>query len=69
MIFAQIKENVIINTLVIEDINSLSLFKNDPKTGEPFDLILQIDATFPQPGIGWTFDGRIFIAPIESEVE
>lgn len=57
MVFAQIKDGVVKNTVVLEDASLASLFK------EGYDDILQIDATFPQPGIGWTFDGLKFKAP------
>lgn len=57
MVFAQIKDGVIQNTVVLTDISLIDLFK------EGYDDIFQIDATFPQPGIGWTFDGVRFIAP------
>lgn len=65
MIFAQIKDNVIINTIVLEDYSLLKYFKNDPITGEPFDWIAQVDATYPQPGVGWAFDGVKFNPPEE----
>lgn len=63
MVFAQVSNGVIINTLIINDYSLLSLFQND-KDGNPYDYILQVDATYPQPGIGWTFDGIAFSPPI-----
>lgn len=55
MVFAQIKDGIVQNTITINDISLLGLFQNDPN-GNPYDLILQVDNKTPQPGIGWTFD-------------
>lgn len=62
MIFAQIKNNIVQNTIVLKDDSLLPLFNNDPQ-GDPYDYVLQIDLQYPQPGIGWTFDGIKFFAP------
>ncbi len=63
MIFAQIKDQVIQNTIILDDENSVSLFQIDPLSGEVYDFILRIDSIYPQPGIGWSFDGIVFTAP------
>lgn len=63
MVFVQIKNQIIINSIVIDDISLINLFKNDPITGEPYDYVLQVDSIYPQPGIGWSFDGITFTAP------
>jgi hypothetical protein len=68
MIFAQIKDDKIVNTITIDSVNILPLFLNDPITNEPFDFVLQIDFVYPQPGIGWTFDRIRFIPPEVVEV-
>jgi hypothetical protein len=38
----------------------LNNFRIDPVSGNPFDYIIQIDYVYPQPGIGWGFDGTAF---------
>lgn len=55
MIYAQIRNNTIVNTLELEDSSLVSLFQND-SNGVPYDSVQQIDALSPQPGIGWIFD-------------
>ena len=64
MIFAQIKDQVIVNTILLNDYSLLSKFLYDPMTEEPYDEVLQVDTVYPQPGIGWTFDGIQFYPPI-----
>lgn len=63
MVFAQIKNGVVKNTLVLNDASLLNLFLCDPVTGVPYDSILQIDQIYPRPGIGWTFDQIVFASP------
>ena len=63
MIFAQMKDNIIINTIIINDLNIIDLFGSNPVTGEQYDDVLQINGTYPQPGIGWSFDGIQFYPP------
>lgn len=67
MIFAQLKDGVVVNTIIITDVSMLPFFQADPMTGDPYDILLQVDATYPQPGIGWTFDGITFSPPDTSE--
>lgn len=70
MIYAQIKNEIVVNTIILDDAALLPLFQNDPMTGEPYDLMLQIDMVYPRPGIGWIFNGLTFIAPPPSpEIE
>lgn len=57
MIFAQIKDGLIVNTIVLDSSNDLSLFTSG------FDYVLQIDQQYPRPGISWSFDGIQFIPP------
>lgn len=63
MIFSQIQDGVIVNTIVLNDIDDLPLFMGD------FDYVLQIDQLYPRPGIGWTFDGITFSPPEPSVSE
>lgn len=64
MMYAQIKDNVIKNVIVIEDISILDLFQSDPITQELFDSVIQIDYIQPRPGVGWTFDNIKFSPPV-----
>lgn len=57
MIYAQITDNVIQNTIVLDDSGLLSLFT------QGFDMCMRIDNLDPQPGIGWSYDGRNFNPP------
>jgi hypothetical protein len=54
MIYAQIKNNLITNTIQIDDITLLPLFT------VTCDACIQIDNITPQPGIGWSYDGSNF---------
>lgn len=64
MIFAQIYNGQIQNTIILNNISSVCLFQNDPITEIPYDFVIQIDGMYPRPGIGWQFDGISFSAPI-----
>lgn len=50
MIYAQIKDGKVKNTIVIDDVSLLHLFT------EGFDYCLKIDDVEPQPGVGWGYD-------------
>lgn len=63
MVFAQIKNGNVQNTIILDNANLLDLFSIDPITGDPYEYVIQVDLMYPRPGIGWTFDGRIFSAP------
>ena len=63
MIYAQINNQKIVNTLELNDGSLLPLFANDPNTGIPYDAVIQIDIIFPQPGIGWSYINGIFYPP------
>src|SRR6202790_677328 len=67
MIFAQITNNIIVNTINLEDESNLNLFETNTATGQPYDSIVRIDLIYPQPGIGWTFDGITFTFPFIEE--
>jgi hypothetical protein len=62
MIYAQITNKIIINTIVLDDASLVSLFETD-QNGNPYDSVIQIDNIVPQPGIGWTFDNISWNAP------
>lgn len=68
MVFAQVKDNIIQNTIKLDDLTLLPLFQINPRTGEEYDMVIRIDMTYPQPGIGWTFDNVQFNPPPEPEV-
>lgn len=57
MVFAQIKDSVVVNTLVL----------GDGVDQEPFlsgyDHLVRIDELNPRPGVGFTYDGANFSAP------
>lgn len=50
----------IVNTIILNDTTMLDNFRNDPISGNPYDYVIQIDYAYPQPGIGWGFDGTAF---------
>jgi hypothetical protein len=54
MIFAQITDNLIVNTIQIDDIAVVPMFT------EGYDACVQIDNIAPQPAIGWSYDGTDF---------
>jgi hypothetical protein len=60
MIFAQIMNGRVVNTIVLNSSALLSNFTSDPLSGNPYDYVIQIDYVYPQPGIGWGFDGTGF---------
>lgn len=62
MVFAQITNQLIQNTIILNDESLLNLFLNDINDN-PYDYVLRIDMIYPQPGIGWTFDGIQFFPP------
>lgn len=63
MIYGQVKNGIIENTIVLDDSNLINLFSNNLFTGEPYDYVIQLCNHIPQPGIGWSYDGSNFIAP------
>ena len=62
MVYAQILDNTIVNTIELDDSSLLPLFQSDPD-GNPYDSVVQIDSIVPQPGIGWWFDNVNWNAP------
>lgn len=57
MIYGQIKNGVIQNTIVLEDANLSSLFAIG------FDFCIRIDNLTPIPGINWNYNGTTFSTP------
>ncbi len=62
MVYAQISNGMVVNTIALDNTSLLPLFQLDPY-GNPYDAILQIDQIYPQPSIGWAFDGMGFYVP------
>lgn len=59
MVYAQIKNNRIMNTIVVDETTPLELFAAN------FDYFIRVDDISPQPSIGWQYDGSIFTSPVE----
>lgn len=57
MIFAQIKDGIVQNCIVLNDTDIQDLFL------EGYDFLIQVDDLDPQPGIGYSYDGVNFTAP------
>jgi hypothetical protein len=59
MIYAQIKNGIVVNNIVLNDTSLLSLF------GQGFDCNpIEIDNLNPVPQIGWTYNGTNFLPPV-----
>lgn len=50
MIYAQIKDNIIINIIVLDDIELIPLFSKD------YDHFIEVYAIPGNPGIGWVYN-------------
>lgn len=61
MIHAQIKNGIIVNIIVTKNTTILADFI------EGFDDLIRIDNISPIPGVGYTYDGEVFIAPPQEE--
>ena len=48
MIFVQIKNGQVQNTITLEDESLVPLFQNDPN-GNPYDFVIKVDGMYPQP--------------------
>ena len=62
MIYAQISNNTIVNTIELNDESLLPLFQID-QNGNSYDSVIEIESIIPQPGIGWTFDNVNWNSP------
>lgn len=58
MIYAQIKNNLVVNCIVADDETPMDIFSAG------YDYFIRIDNLNPIPGIGWSYDGTTFIAPV-----
>lgn len=63
MIFAQIVNGNVVNTIIVASEDDIPLFQVDLSTGIPYDYVIRLDYLYPRPGIGWSFDGIQFYAP------
>lgn len=63
MVYAQIKDGIIKNTIVLDDMSLLNVFLDG------FDYLLRVDDLDPQPSIGWSYDGSNYAPPPEIEDE
>lgn len=62
MRYAQIKNNLIVNVIVLNNANLVSLFT------QGFDYCIRVDELDPEPCIGWSFDpfsGNFSIPEVE----
>lgn len=60
MVYAQIRNQVVVNTIVLDDPTILHLFKVG------FDDCVRVDQLSPQPGIGWSYSlGNGFSPPVQ----
>jgi hypothetical protein len=55
MIYAQIKNNIVVNTIILQDENLLPTFLVG------FDALIRIDLLENQPSIGASYENGIFI--------
>lgn len=58
MIYAQIKNNLVVNCIVADEETPMDIFSAE------YDYFIRIDSLNPTPGIGWSYDGTTFIAPV-----
>lgn len=61
MVYAQILNGVIINTIVLDDTSLIPLF------AKGFDTFIEIDQIPGSPGVGWTYNNGTFTPPVESD--
>ena len=57
MIYAQIKDDLVKNTIVLDDVSLTPVFSAG------FDHFKRIDTLNPIPGIGWTYVNSVFTEP------
>lgn len=50
MVYAQIKDSLVSNTITLSDESLIDLFS------EGFDFIIRVDNISPRPSIGWSYD-------------
>lgn len=59
MVFAQIKDGIVKNIIVLDDLSLEDLFS------EGFDFFIRIDEMEIQPGVHWIYDGIEFMPPVD----
>lgn len=57
MVYAQISNGIVKNTIVLDDLSLLPLFS------QGFERCIRVDNLDVVPSIGWSYDGEEFIAP------
>lgn len=57
MIYAQIKNNKVVNTIVIDEDTDIDLF------AEGYDYFLPIDDANPRPSVGWSYNDGHYAPP------
>lgn len=63
MIYAQVKNGIVANVIVLDETTDSSPFKKG------FDSIVRVDTLPDRPAIGWAYDGAVFIAPPPAPVD
>jgi len=58
MIYAIIKNGLVVNTIIADE-SFAAAIKNE------YDFVIRVDQLDPQPGLTWTYVDGIFTAPIE----
>lgn len=61
MIYAQIKNGILQNCIILEDESLKDMFSQE------FDFLINLDGLDPCPGIGWNYDEQNFTPPSEGE--
>jgi hypothetical protein len=57
MIYAQIKKTYVVNIIELKSEKDLEIFKGQ------FDYIIDVSKNDPLPGIGWTYENKVFSPP------
>lgn len=60
MVYAQIKNGQVQNTIVVDEDTDMDLFS------QGFDSFLRIDHLVPCPGPSWSYDGATFSPPYQA---
>lgn len=60
MTYAQLRNNIIENVIVLDDASKLDLFRANPVTSEAYDMVIRVDSLEIQPGIGWALNTNVW---------
>lgn len=60
MIYALIKSGIVENTIIADE-GFIAMIASE------WDHCVRVDEMDPQPGIGWSYDGSVFTAPVIPE--